>query len=272
MHFSTLMKACIVPISFIFFQDANAQSVKINVEKISSAKECSFYTYAWGTKILEICNQQFPELKERIKSSLIESFAASESFSGSNLHLNLSITGRVGELSLKNNTSSSSSFCVSNSYAVGSLDWSLVDKVTNRIISGTTTKKAEISRNSTTGSDDCQAQTEFDRPYDAIQTELARAVARNIVLKFQPLKVIGSEGNKIQLNYGRPVTEIGQLIKIGGDSHYPSTYKIVSTTKYTSWAAPYGTVSSVSINEIAEIIEGDSNEANGRRFEKVDLP
>lgn len=251
-----------------------ADHPNVTVTSIVSTKECSFYTNFWGNWILAICNNQFPDLKERLRSSLIEAFEATENTYNGLSSLNLSLSGRVSELNSEANRTSTSSFCVGNVKAVATLDWTVTGSRGGQSIAGSTNKKVEIASHIETGSNkDCRISSGGEIPFNELQTEIARSTARKVAFRYNPLRVsMVDQSGRVQFNYGSPVLGLGMIVQVGGQNGYPTRYQITSTGDKFSWATPYGDRANIRIGEEATVIEADSPENNARRFAPVELP
>lgn len=255
-----------------FVNNAQAQSFNVDVEPIKSSKECSFYTNFWGDWLLAVCRTQFPQMRERLKSSITEALFASSTVPSYGLSYRISISGTVGDLTTDVSKTSGHNFCVSSAHAIGTLDWIARIGSQGQSIGGSTNKSVEVAYDNKNGNSYCNTATQSNVSFDKLQTELSRATARNIAFKLNPLRVTSIEGNRIQLNYGSPVLSLGMRVSVGGNSAFPVKYEIVNTGDTFAWAKPYGDLGEINVGDRVKLIESDSLENNARRFEGGELP
>jgi hypothetical protein len=111
--------------------------------------------------------------------------------------------------------------------------------------------------------------------YGRLQQEVALAVARAVAFHFTPLRVTGSDGRQIQLNYGAPLLALGTTIQATSpDGGTTVRYNVTSASDGSALARVEGGGDTRRIvpGSRVRVIEPDDPAANGRLYEKVDLP
>jgi hypothetical protein len=272
---SALLSSCVVLAPTMALPQS--ASPAISVESISSTTNCSIYVSYWGDWILSICNRQFPDIKTRLRSAIVEAFEASSTSPTLRLPASLVLTGQISGMTAGANSISDTNFCLSDQTVSATLDWQAKGPGSGQTLAGTAEKTVDIGYRSVTGPgvgmNDCELQPAAKAAFDKLQTEIARTAARAIVVRYNPIKVtaVDSRG-RVQLNYGKPVLEMGSMVSIGGRNSFPTRYEIVTTGPGFAWAKPYGSAGDIFVGDEASMIEADSSEANARRTEFAPLP
>lgn len=111
--------------------------------------------------------------------------------------------------------------------------------------------------------------------YTELQHEVALAVARKIGQHFAPLQVMRAYNRTVELNYGSPLLKLGSVVQVmpaGGGA--PIRYVVTSASEGESSARVDGDgdVARVFPGSMAVIVEADDPAANGRRFDRAELP
>jgi hypothetical protein len=252
-------------------------SPSVIIESVSSTTNCSIYVSYWGSWILAICNSQFPDLKTRLRSAIVEAFEASSTSVTLRLPSNLSVTARISGMSSGSQSISDRNFCLSDQTVSATLDWQAKAEGSGGNLAGTAEKTVNVGYQSLVGqgvgTGDCELQPAARAAFDRLQTEIARTTARSVVFRYNPMRVTQvDQRGRVQLNYGSPVLVMGSMVSIGGQNSFPTRYQVVTAGPNYAWAQPYGSPGNVFVGDSASMIEADSSEANARRTESVPLP
>lgn len=256
---------------------ASAQTV-VKVAEIVSAEDCTRYQ-SWGGGVVSECEAQFPELRERIQSAILESgrLQLATTRDGRDVPApQLVVTGRVTGLGLTTSTAEARDYCVSGVRAAASLDLRVRDARSGRVVfGGTLTRSMESGSNVVTGRSapgSCGIPTPSVASYGRLQRELALAAARTITFHVSPLRIASTNGRSVVLNYGGAMVPLGTIVMIASDDGHPVRYRVTAATPASADAEPMGDVRPVSAGAIASVVESDDPAANGRRYQKVELP
>jgi hypothetical protein len=208
---------------------------------------------------------------------VVEAFNASTTMSSLRLPASMNITARISGMTSGADSISGRNFCLSDQNVSATLDWEARTTAPVQNLAGTSEKTVDIGYRQITGSGvgtgDCELQVASRAAFDKLQTEISRTTARSIVLKYNPLRVTSMDSRGyIQLNYGKPVLELGSMVSVGGRNSFPTRYQVVTAGDNFAWAQPYGSAGNVFVGDQAAIIESDSSEANARRTESAPLP
>lgn len=246
----------------------------VRVEPIATDQQCDLYGAFWGLWLVIECRKSFPEMQGRIGSALAES--GRFTVSGPGRAPALVVTGRITSLGATNATAWSSgtdNYCVGGTRVAAALDLRIRDTRTGRIVyAGTITKSVEIAAHVVAGSSQCAAGVPSRVNYGALQREVALAAARAVAFQSDPLRVTSVDGQRVSFNYGAPLLALGMIAQVPGRSGYPAKYRITAATPQTAFAEPMGNPADVAPGAVASVIESDDPAANGRRYDRTDLP
>jgi hypothetical protein len=166
-------------------------------------------------------------------------------------------------------------YAVSSSSMMVEMDVTVKDR-TGRVVYGAlVSKKVETGSDVRVGGFHATSSMSGEAVYGLVQREVALAVARKVAFKLAPMTVTAINGKSIQLNYGSPFLTMGMLVDVTSpDGGTSVRYRVTSASNQTALAEPYsdGDISRIVPGSQGIAIESDSPEANGRRFQKVDLP
>ncbi len=137
------------------------------------------------------------------------------------------------------------------------------------------TKTIETGYDVKVGSFQASANDSGQALYGRLQNEVALAIARAVAFHFTPLRVTDGDGRQIRLNYGAPLLGLGTTVQASSpDGLTMVRYNVVSADESGALARAEGGGDSSRIvrGSRARVIEPDDPAANGRLYEKVELP
>jgi hypothetical protein len=111
--------------------------------------------------------------------------------------------------------------------------------------------------------------------YSLLQRQVALVAAKKVAFHFNPLLVSQGNGKNIQLNYGSPLLEVGNMVSVTSiDGSSAATYRITSVSQGSSLARQIGDAetSAILAGSRASVIERGDPAANQSRLQKVELP
>lgn len=248
----------------------------VKVAQIESGSDCSLYESSWGTWLVIECRQQFAQLREGLQSALVESGTMNLSTMRNGKDVpapDLVISGRVQGLGSERMGTTAADYCVAGTRVKGSLDLRVREARSNRVIhAATITRSVEVGSHVVGGAGGgCSSGQASREHYDLLQRELALSAARSLAFKLKPLRVVGSQGRTIELNYGGPFLALGTIVQVITASGMSAKYRVTSALGQQSFAAPMGLTAPVAPGAAADVIDSDDPAANGRRFEKVEI-
>nr|WP_314447367.1 hypothetical protein [uncultured Sphingomonas sp.] len=247
----------------------------VKVAAIESDSDCTLYESYWGTWLVIECQKQFRQLREGLQSALVETGQMSLSTSKNGVDVprpNLVVSGRVQGLGFENSRTTAAGYCVAGTRVKGSLDLRVREAGSNRVIHAVTVSRSvEVSGHVVAGGGSCSSSNGRREHYDLLQRELALTAARTLAFKIQPLRVSGSQGRMISLNYGSPLLKLGTILQVMTASGIPAKYRVTGTLGGQSYASPMGVAGTVAPGAPADVLDEDDPQALGRRFERVEL-
>lgn len=253
---------------------AGLPTVKVGV--VESDGNCAIYETYWGNWLVIECRKNFPQFRERLQSAIAESGTLSlfTQAGGTDLPApRYVVTGRITGLGVTTSRASAEDYCIGRATVAASLDLRMRDAVTGAVVyGGTIIKNVEIGSHVVAGGSDCGTNAPSQASYATVQRETALAAARALAFRVSPLRVSGIQGRKIALNYGAPMLSLGMIVEVPDGFGTPVRYRVTGSMAQRSVAVPTGDGGEVVTGTVANVVESDDPAANGRRFEKVELP
>jgi hypothetical protein len=137
------------------------------------------------------------------------------------------------------------------------------------------TKTIETGHEIRVGDFRTRANDSGESLYGQLQHQVSLAVARAVAFHFRPLQVTGGDGRQITLNYGDPLLTLGTVVEATSpDGSTALRYDVTSAANGSAIARTVARADAARIvpGSRARVIEADDPAANGRLFQKVDLP
>lgn len=156
-----------------------------------------------------------------------------------------------------------------------SVDVSVRDRSGRTVFGTLLTKTIETGYDVKVGRFQASANESGQALYGRLQQEVALAVARAVAFHFNPLRVTGGDGRQIQLNYGAPLLGLGTIVQATSpDGATMVRYNVISSADGSALARFEGGGDPARIvpGSRARVIEPDDPAANGRLYDKVELP
>ncbi len=245
------------------------------VNELDTPVECQTYASWWGLWMTTECQNRFATMRDSIESALIETqlFDVIERWSGITSDTQYDVFGTVTGLGTEHTRTRDVDYCISETKVRASINIRVVDRADGRVVYGGNVQKSIVQASAikTGGETNCNA--EHGQPfYEIVQRELSLAVARQVAFKIEPLTVAAVDGRKIIINRGKPLVSLGATLKVADANGFPQTYRVTATIGNRAIAEPVGRVVKVVAGAEVDFVEADDNDANTRRFEKVELP
>lgn len=254
---------------------AHSSPPVVEVETVKSDVDCSGIA-AWGPWVLIECGEQFPQMRTGLQSALLESGRvqlATAKDARAAAAAPLVVSASVSGLGMETSRASGADYCIAGTRVRGTMDYRVRRGRGGPVIhGGTVTKSVEVASHAVAGSNDCSTFAPSQTDYRQLQGELALATAREIIFKVEPLKVLALSGSRVVLNYGAPFIKMGSAVDVEDEWGVPVRFRVTNAGEGRSLAQPVGDTRPVAVSARARLIENDDPAANGRRFERVELP
>ncbi|HEX8444121.1 MAG TPA: hypothetical protein VF631_10800 [Allosphingosinicella sp.] len=271
-----LLAALMLPASLTGTQAAAQGRPAVKVAEIESDRDCSVFAAFWGAWLVIECRNNFPQLRDRIQSAIAQSgkLGLSARSGGRDLPAPAYVlSGRVSALETTSSRATAVDYCVAGTNAAASLDVRVRDARSGAIVyGGTVTRTASLAHHVVAGEGGCSAGPAGRASYASLQNDLALSAARAVSFHVVPLRVTQVSGKRINLNYGAPLLAMGAIVQVPDISGAPVRYRVSGAMADSAVADAMGDVGDIRPGTRALYIESEDPAANGRRFEKVDLP
>jgi len=276
-----------------------AAAPTVRIGSIESEKSCSLYqmtaghhreagvvdrygaAYAsetsWRTYLVRDCVNHFASLRTSLQAALAASgkLAVIPGTSGGGYV----VSGRISEVSGGGPAERAerpwgNGASISSSSMFVNMDVTVRDASGRIVYGGLLTKRIETGFSMETQGLSSSSVRSGQALYTELQHQVALAVARIVAFRIEPLRVTGSSGRRIQLNYGAPLLQLGALVQVTNADGQIGQFRVSAAGQDSAQAEPYGDedATAVAPGSRAMVIEDDNPAANGRRFEKVELP
>jgi hypothetical protein len=286
------VSALAVAASLLGFSGAMAQSAmpSVVVARISSEKSCTFYqessgtasvaatpymvaaSESWRTWLVKDCVDNFATIRGSLQAALASTGKFNVKTSGSGYTL----SGAISQAGEEGGGVSSAGYSVSSQKMFVSMNITLRDPSGRTVYGGLFTKHMEIGSSGRAQGVETASGQSGEAIYTELQNQAALAVARLVAFHIVPLKVVGANGKKIQLNYGSPLLTLGTIVHATSpDGSATVRYTVTSASPEGAAAQVDGEVgdwSRIGPDSLVSVVEADDPAANERRIEKTDLP
>jgi hypothetical protein len=267
---------------------AHAQGIPITVSTFTTEKSCTTYELdwgrefahadaysvtvakAWGSQLVRDCQQNFPGLRTTIAAAFASAGVPSE-LRGRRLTL----TGRLTDVGYSTGSVATEGSTVAGQAMVVSVSFEVKDAGERIVYGGALTKRFPINASTSTASVATEQSETGRTTFSQLEREVAYAIARAVTFHVAPLRVAANDGHRIELNYGSPLVPLGAAIIVPhGGSLRNSRLNVTSATGSGAIADSEGgaDVSDVAVGTAVTFAEADDPAANGRAYDRVDLP
>lgn len=228
----------------------------------------------WIDYLVRDCVDHFASLRTSIQAALASSGKLAVSGTRQSNYI---VTGRISEVSgggPADPAQPNKGFSISSSRMFVNMDVTVRTPGGRIIYGGLLTKTLETGFNMETPGLSSTSRKSGQALYTELQHEVALAVARMVAFKLNPLRVTGVSGKRITLNYGTPLVPLGAVVQVNAPDQSIVRYDVTASGPQFAQADYSGGayVPEVVQGNLATLIDSDDPAANGRRFEKVDLP
>lgn len=225
----------------------------------------------WRTWWVKDCVDHFASLKSSLSATLA---SAGHGLIVTKAGAKFTISGAISDI--RSTSHSMQQRGVSDQSNAWEVTFSLVVKDRNgRAIAGQTINKSiDLDRSIAAGGFASSSSVDGEGLYTALEKEVAIAAARYVAFRFNPIRIQSVNGQKIVLNYGSPLLDNGDLVQVLSPDGRLIKFTVQGSVGGQSVASVEGRqdTSSLSPGAVVEYVDPSSPAANGRRFERVDLP
>lgn len=266
----------------------------ITIGALDSALDCKLYAvtsgasaaYAdasriavsrvWKTSLYRDCVNHFAGVREALAAALGSSGTISVGSGGYTLSARISETSQTS-----NNTGVAGMSDGSSGFGVASAGLGLEVSVTVRdragkvVFGSPVRQRVETAGAVDTGSAFAGSSQSGEGIYSTLQRQVAIAVARRVAFHFTPLSVLAVKDRKVQLNFGAPLLQSGDIVNVtGSDGFTAIRYRVSTTSPDRAIAEKFsdGDESQIRAGNIATFVDEDSGMDNLNRFDRVELP
>lgn len=239
----------------------------------AASREVSGEVDSWRTWLVKDCVNNFSSLKQSIQSALASS-GRLRVMSGKSGRGGLLVDGRLFGLGGQSDNNTDSASYESNASRL-TVEFDLsIRTLDGRLAYGELlTKAVDTSSSLSTDGVTVSQYASGQAVYAKLQRAVAVAVARFVVSKLAPVRVLAVNGNEIQLDCGPPLLALGDMVQINSQGQPSTRYTITEASGDVATGTLYGDqLALVRPGSVASIIEADDQAADARRFKKINLP
>jgi hypothetical protein len=267
----------------------------MSIGRLSSVKSCTLYQnsagragavatpYAtaafasWRTWWVKDCVDNFASMRASLESALAASGGVRLRADGGYIvSASLSDTsGGPGAAAPNAPNMGAGGFSIATTGMRINADVTVRDRAGHIVFGTLLTKTIEIGSDIKVGGFETSSNDSGQALYGRLQHEVALAVARAVAFHFTPLRVVDGDGRQIRLNYGTPLLALGTIVQATSpDGATTIRYNVVSAADgfATAHVDGGGDAARIVPGSRAIVIEADDPAANGRHYEKVELP
>lgn len=230
------------------------------------------YKRQWRTQLVRDCVSNFQGLRQSMEAAIAASGHIVVVPAGTRGAYVLS--GDIFEPGTTSAQAETSDVVNDSEDAALSLQFSLRDPRGQVVHGSLITKRINLSNTSSTGLVDTSTSTSGNAIYTQLQREASLAIARSVAFKLDPLRVTEVTDRRAKLNYGSPYIALGATVFLQGQAGEQIKGNIVSSFNGFAWVETYGSgnIANVPLGSQASFAEADDPAANGRTYDRVDLP
>jgi hypothetical protein len=197
-------------------------------------------TLNWTTFFYKDCANHFEGIRIAMQSALASSGEVTVGGGGLVLKGRLENVVTTGS-QFQDQSITGNRYGVNNSGMLVTFNVTVADRA-GRIVFGAPVS-TEIETGSAVGSRGTYASSSIsgEGVYAVLQQQVAKAAARAVAFHFRPMQVVNNSGQNIQLNYGAPLLEVGQIVSVTSpDGSASMRYRISSVGEQTALAQMQG--------------------------------
>lgn len=286
----------LIAISFVSLPAYAQSQIAVNVGTVISSQECEYFIESEGTRdvgiaanrngfvyasstswrswLVKDCVDNFPNMRASLEAALASTGKLVVGDSGYSVDVSLSEISGGDPAPFSPNTGVGG-YATRSVSMLANFDLSIRDGRGSAIHGGLATKSIETGFSINTDGTYVSKNVTGEAVYGKLQNEMALSMARIVAFKLVPLRVQAVDQNRIELNYGAPVLQLGALVEVKEGGRLNSIkYRVVSTQGETAIAEVDGDndTANIKVGALATMIESDDPAANGRRFKRAKLP
>lgn len=228
----------------------------------------------WRSYVVTDCQSNFQNLRNTLQAALAASGRLTTGRGGYTLNVTISAIGETPPAQGQP-VQGENAYRTSWGTATVTASFTLVDARGANVDGGVLTKRIEMSRTLDTNNLRVQTAEPGASVYDLMQNEVALSIARDVAFAIDPLRVTAIDGDMIEVNYGRPLLELGDRLDVKQTGRLGALrYRVTSAGENDAVAEIDGDNDTFDVqlgNEVT-FIEKDSDAANARRLPRRRLP
>ena len=241
----------------------------------AAAARSSVSAYAtWRTWLVKDCVDHFKSLRTSLQAALAASDTGLIVTTGA---ADLTASGAISDIRTITGTGFTAA---GEGYGTGadkmavSFDITVRDRQGRILFGAPITKSIDLSSSTYAGNISTGSTESGEGIYAHIQQDVAMAAARAIAFHFRPLTITAINGKTVSLNYGAPYLQLGSIVQIIGNQGGVMRTTVIAAGPGTAVARVEGSpnLSEIAPGAAATFIDSEDPAANGRRFEKKELP
>lgn len=228
----------------------------------------------WRSWVEKDCQSNFQTLRSAIEAAIASTGRLTVGRGGYTLDVTISDIS-ADPPATNQPVSGDAAYRTSWGKAVVTANYTLRDRSGSSVDGGVITKRIDMSKTIDTNRMSVRASEPGGAVYDLIQNEVALQIAREVTFTIDPIQVIGVEGDRVEINYGRPLVELGDQLDIEKIRGIGAVrFRVISASDRTAIAQVRGDVdvSDVDVGSGVTFIEADSDAANARVLRRNRLP
>ncbi|MCK0128174.1 hypothetical protein [Erythrobacter sp. F6033] len=223
----------------------------------------------WSSWVYKDCQTNFQNLRNTVEGALASTGRLTTGRGGYTLDITISDIGQTPPANSRP-VRGENSYRTSWGTATATVSFTLKDSAGRNIDGGVLTKRIEMSRTLNTDTLRVRTSEPGASVYDLMQNEVALSLARDVTFAIDPMRVVGVEGDLIEINYGRPMLQLGDRLDVKKTRGIGSLrYRVISASETDAVAEIDGNndTSDIEPGNTVTFIEKDSDAANARRLQ-----
>ncbi len=229
---------------------------------------------SWRSWWVKDCETNFATMRSSLEAALASSGKFNVGRGGYSVNVSLSEISESGAVPPARDNGPGG-FEFRSASMLANFNLTLLDSSGAAIYGGLSSKSIETGFSLKSDNSYVDTSLTGDAVYGKLQNEMALAMARIVAFKLAPLKVSAVDYDRIELNYGSPILQLGTLVEVQEQGRLNSIkYRVVATEGGTAVAEADGDydLSAIQVGAAATMIEADDPAANGRRYRRQRLP
>jgi hypothetical protein len=236
----------------------------------------SRYAWAseWGQELVRDCRLNFRAMRSSIEAALTASgkFTVARTDPGPRT---LILTGRISEIGFASDAVSTAGLAREGTSVVVSAQYTVEDAHGDTVFGNLLTKTLRLDAATVTPGIATASVQSGRTVYTQLQRAVALAIARDVAFRQYPPRVMAVTPGRASLNYASTFLPAGTVVYLPA-ANGVSTIKCVVAPSAGGYASVVpdgaGSLAHVPVGALVTVVDADDPAAQGRRYERVDLP